>query len=274
MRQRKAPKRRISKKKLAEMIDLHKKWLAGDKVNGKKANFSYMNLSKHEFYGLNLYDVDFDGANLSNTRFIKCWLYNADMISADLTSAYFSSCDMSHVHFNYANLTGAHFYSTSLIDAKFERANMQAVYMVDCATFDASLDIAQNVPDKLIPLKCPGHGEFLAYKKVKLPVRDWVLGWTAGQSIIAELKIPAHALRSSGTSNKCRASEAEVVDFWDCSGNHLDISVAKSLYDGEFVYIKGATVKPVGEPFDTNRYKMCAPGIHFFMDFDEAVNYM
>ena len=50
-----------------------------------------------------------------------------------------------------------------------------------------------------------------------------------------------------------------------------DISVSSS-YDFKFVYTVGAIVE---EPnFDENRWNECAPGIHFFINRQEAVEYI
>ena len=45
----------------------------------------------------------------------------------------------------------------------------------------------------------------------------------------------------------------------------------KSNYSPDFIYKLGEIVE---EPsYDTNRFNECAPGIHFFITREEAVNY-
>lgn len=45
-----------------------------------------------------------------------------------------------------------------------------------------------------------------------------------------------------------------------------------SMYDGSFTYRIGKEVTPT-LPFDTRLENECASGIHFFKNFDEALNY-
>ena len=87
-----------------------------------------------------------------------------------------------------------------------------------------------------------------------------------------KLLIPSDALRSNATGRKCRASTARVLDLQDKQGNSLPSdTTAYSSYDADFTYKKGETIHV--ENFDTNRWKECAPGIHFFIARIEAVEY-
>jgi len=83
-----------------------------------------------------------------------------------------------------------------------------------------------------------------------------------------KLLIPEHALRSSATTRKCRASEAVVLSI-EKDGN--EIESVESSYDRTFVYRKGETVKV--EDYEKDRWKECAPGVHFFLTRKEAENW-
>ena len=90
--------------------------------------------------------------------------------------------------------------------------------------------------------------------------------------VIVKLLIPADAQRSNATGRKCRASTARVLDLQDKQGNSLPPdTTAYSGYDTDFTYKKGETIHV--EDFDTNRWKECAPAIHFFITRIEAVEY-
>ena len=90
--------------------------------------------------------------------------------------------------------------------------------------------------------------------------------------VIVKLLIPADAQRSNATGRKCRASTARVLDLQDKQGNSLPPdTTAYSGYDTDFTYKKGETVHV--ENFDTNRWNVCAPGIHFFITRIEAAEY-
>ena len=90
--------------------------------------------------------------------------------------------------------------------------------------------------------------------------------------VIIQLTIPASAKRSSATGEKCRASQAKVENFYDLTGKVMNIEQVFSIHDREFVYEIGKVVEPT-EAFCEDRWNECASGIHFYMNFDEAVRY-
>lgn len=107
---------------------------------------------------------------------------------------------------------------------------------------------------------CPEEGSFIAFKKL-------------ADDKIAKLLIPEHAKRSSGTTRKCRCSEAYVVEIKYKNGHSADIGYSR--YEGKnvekTVYTVGETVYPDG--FDDDRWNECSNGIHFFMTREEAEAY-
>ena len=78
------------------------------------------------------------------------------------------------------------------------------------------------------------------------------------------MRIPEDALRSNSTGRKCRASKALVVE----TPNHEE---AISSYDSKFTYREGEIVSVAD--FDTDRWKECSFGIHFFLTREEAEEY-
>ena len=159
----------------------------------------------------------------------------ADLSYADLSYADLSSADLSYANLSYADLSAADLRS----------ANLSAAYNLDKAI------------GFMLPIACPEKGAFTAFKACR-----------AG--LIVELLIPAEAKRSSATGRKCRCDKAVVVEITDTAGNPVDTEAA-SQYDSGFKYRKGDTV--IAETFDDNRWKECAPGIHFFITMQEAVDY-
>ena len=89
---------------------------------------------------------------------------------------------------------------------------------------------------------------------------------------IVELEIPEDALRSSATSRKCRCSKAKVISITNLDGSPADVEVVYSKYDDTFTYEVGKVVTP--DSFDEDRWHECAPGIHFFITRQEAVDYI
>ncbi len=83
---------------------------------------------------------------------------------------------------------------------------------------------------------------------------------------MVKLRITENAKRSSATSYKCRASEAEVLEI---EGGLKQIA---SNRNSNFIYEVGKIVKV--ENFDEDRWNECSTGIHFFMNKEMAKQYM
>ena len=63
-----------------------------------------------------------------------------------------------------------------------------------------------------------------------------------------------------------RADKANVLGFYNKKGEPLTHEYSR--YDGNFVYTRGQIVR--ADDFGTT----CASGIHFFLTFQEAVDYI
>ena len=174
-------------------------------------------------------------------------LHGADMHGANLYDADLRYADLSGADLRDAYLSCACLYGADLSDADLRDANY------------VQLSIAKTSI-------LPEEGDIIGWKKA------YVDGTMLPKSVIVKLLIPADAQRSNGTGRKCRASKARVLDLQDKQGNSLPPdTTAYSGHDTDFTYKKGETIHV--EDFDTNRWKECAPGIHFFITRIEAVKY-
>jgi hypothetical protein len=108
------------------------------------------------------------------------------------------------------------------------------------------------------PIACPDEGSFIGFKKI-------------ANDYIVKLEIPEDALRCSATSRKCRCSKAKVVSITKKDGTDAGVMSVASNYDSSFLYTIGETVSVSN--FEPDRWKECAPGIHFFITRQEAVDY-
>lgn len=152
----------------------------------------------------------------------------------------------------YANLRGA-----DLSDADLRYANLSDVDLRDANHVQLSIAKTSILPEE---------GDIIGWKKA------WTDNEMPPTPVIVKLLIPADAQRSNATGRKCRASKARVLDLQDKQGNSLPPdTTAYSGHDTDFTYKKGETIHV--EDFDTNRWKECAPGIHFFITRIEAVEY-
>ena len=169
-------------------------------------------------------------------------LRGANLRGADLRDANLSGAELRYADLRYADLSDA-----NLIGADLHRA------------YDVQLSIAKTSI-------LPDEGDIIGWKKA------WTDNEMPPTPVIVKLLIPADAQRSNATGRKCRASKARVLDLQDKQGNSLPSdTTAYSGYDTDFTYKKGETIHV--EDFDTNRWKECAPGIHFFITRIEAAEY-
>lgn len=181
---------------------------------------------------------------------------------ADLRGAYLRYADLRGADLRYASLHGADLMHADLRGADLCNADLRGadLYGADLhRAYDVKLSIA-----KISIL--PDEGDIIGWKKA------WTDNEMPPTPVIVKLLIPADAQRSNATGRKCRASTARVLDLQDKQGNSLPPdTTAYSGYDTDFTYKKGETIHV--EDFDTNRWKECAPGIHFFITRIEAVKY-
>ena len=171
----------------------------------------------------------------------------ADLSEANLRGAYLYGVDLRGANLYEADLRGANLYGANLYGANLYRAY---------------LDNAYGIP----PIACPETGSFIGYKKACYrDGRTWNL-------LIVILRVEEDALRSSATTRKCRCSKATILCAESLSGvpmeKHIDIM---SCHDRAFVYHVGDTIEIPN--FDTDRWNECAPGFHFFLTKQEAIDY-
>lgn len=191
---------------------------------------------------------------------------------ADLSDADLSYADLRGADLRYTNLRGANLRGANLRDANLRDADLRYTDLRYTDLFGSDLFGAKLIGAKL--------SELTAAQTSILPDEGDIIGWKKAHvdsttPVIVKLLIPPDAQRSNGTSRKCRASKARVLDLQDLQdkqGNSLPPdTTARSSYDPDFTYKKGETVSV--EDFDTNRWNECATGIHFFITRIEAVEY-
>ena len=183
--------------------------------------------------------ADLSYKNLNGLDLKESNLGEANLIHADLREANLSNADL-----KYANLINANLAYADLRNADLKEANLRKVNLLG-----TKIDY---------PIACPETGSFIGYKK-------------AYYGYIVKLQICEDAKRSSATTKKCRCSKALVLAIENIDESDSGLQEIESIYDPSFVYRVGEIAE---EPdFDDNRWYECAPGIHFFMDRQDAVDY-
>ena len=263
---------------LKTILDLHKKWLIKE-PDGKRANLymadlrgadlsgAYLSgakLSGADLRGADLSGADLSGTNLRGTNLIGADLSGCNLGCADLSGSNLCRTNLSCTYLYMANLSRTILSYSDLINADLCCADLSAsdINGADLSGADlsgadlsgADLSGAKNIN---CPISCPEKGSFIGFKKAN--------------GLIIELEIPSDALRSSATTRKCRCSKAKVISITNPDGSPSNVTSIPSSWDGNFVYRIGDIVEVAD--FDTNRWNECAPGIHFFITRQEAVNY-
>ena len=179
-------------------------------------------------------------ANLCGANLCGANLYGADLRGADLCGADLCGADL-----RGANLRGANLCGANLRGANLRGANL------------CGAKIEDKLIAKFFPICCPEYGEFI--------------GWKKANGYIVKLRIADDAKRNSAFGRKCRCSKAFVIGIENPDGSDSELTEIKSGYDADFIYRVGDTVEV--DNFDEDRKNECAPGIHFFITRQEAVDY-
>ena len=181
-------------------------------------------------------------ADLENTNLKDVYLKNANLQYANLKDANLEMFNLRGSNLRYANLKNA-----DLQHANLSYTNLKGSYLEGVKT---------NMSTIGYNLACPEEGSFVGYKK-------------AGKCIV-KLLILEDAKRSSATTMKCRCSKAKVLDIENIETGELTDKV-HSDFNPKFIYKVGEIVYV--DNFDDDRWNECAPGIHFFMNKENAINY-
>lgn len=173
-------------------------------------------------------------------------LRDADLSYSDLRDADLFSADLRNANLYYANLRNANMCN----------ANLRNAYLSYAYLRDAKLGGAVNVP--FIPMACPDTGSFIGFKKA------------SGHIVV--LGIPEDARRLSATGRKCRCDKAIVIRIQEMDGTASSLIEVRSDRDSSFIYKVGEMVSV--PDFCEDRWQECSAGIHFFINRQEAVDYV
>ena len=179
----------------------------------------------------------------------------AELRDADLCGANLCCANLRNANLRYANLRDADLRDADLRYADLRYADLRDTDLRNADLRNADLCGAENVP--FIPYACPDFGMFIGYKKAS--------------GYIVELEIPEDAKRLSATTRKCRCNKAKVLRILNYDRTVADVTEVRSNYNSAFVYKVGDIVSV--DNFDEDRFNECSTGIHFFINFQEAVDY-
>lgn len=269
---------------------------------------TWLQVPRLKFYlatGYRLENLDLERGRIGSSNFREVDMINVNFKYAFLTRCTFDTCWIADTSFRYAEMPATIFYRTSFRNCDFtgmecfgNNTYFISCHFYDCDFHDASLDGRNFVKCSFcgcvfgirhmlegftagnffndcrdmpyLPMICPDEGSFIGFKQAHATCTE--SGNTGGCPCIVKMCVPAHARRSSGSSRKCRCSEALILDAWDLNGTPIDRrSVISSNHDPDFKYKIGDSIHI--DDFDENRWNECSAGFHFFMNEEEARNY-
>lgn len=199
--------------------------------------------------------VESDGDEGNRASFSGADLHSFNLSRTDLRYADFFDANLRYADLHGVNLSGVNLSGANLIGADLRGANLSGARISGANLLEADFRGATNVP--FIPMACPDSGSFI--------------GWKKASGHIVKLLIPEDARRSSSTGRKCRADKAVVLAIETIDGRTSKLKEVCSSYDNKFIYRISETVTV--DNFDEDRFNECAPGIHFFINRQEAVEY-
>lgn len=259
----------FTEEELKKIIENHKHWLFEDcdwwenmRAVLVGADLRGVNLAGADLTGAYLDMADLRSANLEGANLRAACLREANLEGANLRGTNLRSVDLTGACLIHTDFKGA-----DLNAAQLGEADLRGADLIGNDLRGVNLEGAKNVPH--LPMACPDEGAFIGWKRAKAIIRHCCDSYTP---VIVKLRVPADAKRSSVPfGRKCRCSKAKVVGIYSISGERLTDAYAVSTYDRSFVYSVGSIVEV--DNFCTDKFTECAPGIHFFMNKQEAIEY-
>jgi hypothetical protein len=268
--------KKITEKKLKEILEQHKLWLDSDEKEGKCANLTFANLTganlryadlryadltRVDLYGADLTNAsltdavlsgaNLSGANLTFADLTRAHLTFADLTSANLTGADLTDVDLSYAHLTSANLSGAHLTSANLSGAHLSGAHLTSADLTFANLTDA--DLSDTILDEKEQCR---KGVVLTESMIGYKKSD--------EGKIITIEIPIGAKVFSINNNKRRTNKANVIDMQ----GETELS---SWYNTNFKYHVGDEIEI--EDFDERYNVECGAGVHFFLTRKEAENF-
>ncbi|MBM6991428.1 pentapeptide repeat-containing protein [Mobilibacterium timonense] len=204
----------------------------------KDADLSGYDLRNIDFAGSTLEKVDLTGADMDGDNVHKVWFKDCPMHAVKLTN-----CDATEATFRWIDLTDGDISGTNIFCSLLEYAKLDGLKYDDRTQY--------------YKLRCPETGPFIGWKCCT----EWR---------VVQLLIPADAKRVSATANTCRCSKAKVLSIKSIDET-VSYTWAQSTVDSDFYYEVGKWAIPSG--FQEDRWMDSSPGIHFFMERQECVDY-
>jgi hypothetical protein len=245
-------------------------------------NDKYRDLIRIELKNSNISRIDINsvkGISLYNSEIGSLLINNVSLLDIFKSNISYLSIFKSIVKISFMNqnkIKDLKLYSC-LCDIRNERDTildkifMKNSYFIDGYGIKELLNKAEksgNCGNDLYSI-VPEVGSFVGFKKATTFCGEF------SNPVIIKLEIQEDSLRSSACGRKCRASKVKVLDIYDINNKNIKYKTAYSRF---MSLSRDALEYKVGEIVESHDFKMdrwieCAPGIHFFITEEEAINY-
>ena len=225
----------MTQNELNKILENHKHWINRDCEDWKSLK-------------ANLTGADLSYANLSGANLRGAYLIGANLISANLRGAYLIG----------ANLIGANLRGAYLIGANLRGAYLTGAYLTGAYLRNADLRCADLSYTDLSYTDLAG----VDLRNANLSGANLRNANLTGANLLGAKNIPFIPMACPDTG--------AFIGYKKASGYILKLEI--SNYDKNFIYRLGEIVE---EPnFCEDRWNECAEGIHFFINRQEAVEYI
>ena len=216
------------------------------------------------FEDCNFNDIDINRCcDLGYARFERC-KFNSEsfFVNSCLDATLFKFCCFDKT---------CKFANNLFVEPKFTCCDFpeNRIFIDNTGHFNVEGAVEYHYP--VIDMICPEEGSFIAYKKIRI-------NWDGYREAVVTLEIPEEARRISGDGDKCRCDIAKVKKIEaienKLTGKLVEVPadvIGYSFYDCTFKYQKDKWIKAYD--FSDDKYRMCAPGIHFFVSKKKAIAY-
>lgn len=248
------------------------------------------------FRNIDFVNVDFADCYFTKCIFNNCTFNNCVIVRCSFSqyinmglvkNSTFKCTTIEESLFNCCHIHDCNFTNTcSISGCKFNHSIISGTVIQDseiAETFSTDIQNTELLNVKTDGQSCPEEGSFIAWKCVTFIDSFHTIGekvYHVRTAVLAKLRIPEDAKRSSAFSRKCRADKVEVLGFYASDGTKIDdvteiIGVNCNLERvlgknyHKTIYKVGETVYP--DSFDENRFEECSNGIHFFMNKQDAI---
>lgn len=205
-----------------------------------------IDLAGRDLKGIDFRRATFDGCNLHGTDFSGSEMDNVAFYNNDLTGMKLCGCKARGCSFRFQDMTGIDLRGANIYSSVLEDALNQDKVITDDDT-------------KWYKMRCPEEGEaFIAWK-------------CCTDLRVVMMLVPRDAHRCMATMETGRVSKVKVLKITNIDETE-NYTWAQSTVDPDFYYEVGKWLEPANG-FQTDRWKDSSPGIHFFLDRQQCVDY-